>query len=60
MSRPGSPDPWRPPWRTGLSQEKCRAADCRKLVVACTLTDGLCAQCAGRPGALQMTLGLSA
>lgn len=43
---------WIPPWRQGLPQARCQGPNCTQvagvgtLVVAITLTDGLCAQCA--------------
>lgn len=44
-------DAWIPPWRKGLAQARCQNPGCSQagagmLVVAITLADGLCAQCA--------------
>lgn len=52
MSRPGHPDPWQPPWREGLAQAMCVGEGCTpvdgvgRVVVAITMTDGLCVSCA--------------
>ncbi len=52
MTRPGSPEPWVPPWKRDLPQQRCAGPNCTdvpgvgRLVVAATLTDGLCAVCA--------------
>jgi hypothetical protein len=54
MSRPGHPDPWVNPATPGLPQARCANPDCTpvygvgRLVVAVTLTDGLCISCASR------------
>lgn len=42
---------WIPPWRKGLEQARCEGPNCTQagvgtLVIASTLIDGLCAQCA--------------
>lgn len=48
-------DGWIAPWRPGLAQARCRGTHCTPkgqpplVVVAMTLRDGLCAQCASRP-----------
>jgi hypothetical protein len=50
--RPGHPDPWINPASRGLLQARCANPDCTavegvgRLVVAVTLTDGLCSSCA--------------
>lgn len=42
---------WVPPWREGLPQARCEGKNCTpdglpgNLVVAITLTNGLCASC---------------
>lgn len=53
--RPGHPDPWVPPWQTGLPQISCKAGeDCLmqspRLIVAVTATQGFCASCAQKRG----------
>ena len=56
MTRPGHPDPWVPPWRPGLAQAMCAGRGCTPVegvgrnVVAVTLRDGLCVQCAAQVG----------